>query len=74
MELLEGDFFVGLPGGHDTYLLSRLLNDWDDVRATQILQPCGEATTATSRLLIVEAVLAQRGAELPIPSAWTCTC
>jgi len=67
MELLEGDFFAGLPGGHDTYLLSRLLNDWDDVRATQILQPCGEATTATSRVLIVAAVLAQRAGRAAHP-------
>ena len=55
-------------------MLSRLLNDWDDERATQILQRCGEATTATSRVLIVAAVLAQRAAGLPTPSAWTCTC
>jgi len=64
----------GCPANHDTYLFFRLLNDWDDERATQILQPCGEAMTATSRLLILEAVPAQRGAELPTPSAWTCTC
>jgi len=39
-----------------------------------ILQPCGEAMTAIRRLMIVEALLVQRAAELPTRSASACTC
>lgn len=41
-----GDFFGPLPAGADLYLLSKVLTDWDDARATAILRQCAEAAGA----------------------------
>jgi hypothetical protein len=37
IELVGGDFFVDVPAGGDTYLLSMILHDWDDEHAARIL-------------------------------------
>lgn len=36
-ERVGGDFFVSVPPGGDAYLLSNIVHDWDDDRATKIL-------------------------------------
>lgn len=51
---LSGDFFAGLPGGADVYLLSAILADWDDARAVQILQSCRTAAGSTGKALLAE--------------------
>jgi SAM-dependent methyltransferase len=60
-----GDFFRSLPVGHDLYLLKSVLHNWDDTTAARILEVCRQATLPTSRLLIIERVVApdQRSAE-----------
>ena len=65
VELVAGDFFAALPAGADAYLLSRVLHDWDDDDAARILTACRRAMTATSRLLVVEAVLPERARDAP---------
>ncbi len=57
MELSRGDFFKQIPQNKDLYILKSVLHDWDDDRATQILQNCHQAMNEKSRLLIVEVVL-----------------
>ena len=52
-----GDFFEHVPGGADSYLLSRILHDWNDARATVILRQIGEAMRDDGTLLIVEQLL-----------------
>lgn len=52
-----GSFFEDVPSGADVYLLAWVLHDWDDEAAGRILASCRRAMTATSRLLILEAVL-----------------
>lgn len=53
-----GDFFCdALPAGADTYLLARIIHDWDDAQALQILKACRQAMGRTSTLLLVEFVL-----------------
>lgn len=52
-----GDFFAGVPSGADVYVLSQVLHDWDDDRASAILRRCHEAMPAAGRLLILEQVL-----------------
>jgi SAM-dependent methyltransferase len=56
-EAIEGDFFETIPAGHDAYILSHVLHDWDDDRCLSILRNCRRAIPPTGRLLIVEAVL-----------------
>ena len=61
-----GDFLTSVPAGGDVYVLCHVLHDWDDPEAERILRVCRQAATAASRLLIVEAVLAdQPGPVLP---------
>ena len=41
---VPGDFFDGVPGGADAYLLVRVLHDWADAEALRIIaqRPCGD--------------------------------
>ena len=52
-----GDFFVSVPTDGDIYILSWILHDWDDARATDILVQCRRAMPAEARLLVVERVI-----------------
>jgi O-methyltransferase domain len=53
---VAGSFFDGVPQG-DVYVLSTILHDWDDERATAILRTIREAADADARLLLLETVL-----------------
>jgi hypothetical protein len=52
-----GDFFESVPAGHDAYLLSHVIHDWDEGKAIQILKTCRAAIHSASKLLILEWVL-----------------
>ena len=56
-ETTAGNFFTGVPPGGDLYILKRILHDWDDARALQILENCRAALTTNSRLLVIDAVM-----------------
>jgi hypothetical protein len=56
-EVIAGDFFEGVPGGGDVYLLKQVLHDWDDERAAKILRNCVGAMQPRGRVLIVEMVI-----------------
>jgi hypothetical protein len=58
-----GDFFEGVPGGGDVYVLSQVLHDWDDDRAALILRRCRAAMASGARLAVVERVLPELGRE-----------
>lgn len=55
-QAIVGDFFEPLPARGDVCLLSAILHDWDDERATLILRHCAEAVGADGSVLVVEAV------------------
>nr|WP_189180813.1 methyltransferase [Microbispora rosea] len=57
VELVEGDFFVSVPSGHDAYLLGSVIHNWDDEDATRILRVVNEAMSDDGRVLLVEMVL-----------------
>jgi hypothetical protein len=48
------DFREGAPPGGDVYVLARILHDWDDATATQILRVAAIAASAGSRLRLIE--------------------
>jgi hypothetical protein len=50
--LIGGSFFDPLPAGLDVYLLTNVLNDWDDRRATVILRRCREAAGPAGRIVV----------------------
>jgi O-methyltransferase domain len=56
IEFVEGNFFERVPSG-DVYVLSGILHDWDDERATAILSTIRAAAPSGARLLIAESVI-----------------
>ena len=64
-ECVPGDFFVSVPVSGDTYLLSRVLHDWDDGDAGRILATCRSAMKTGVPLLVVEAILPERATDAP---------
>lgn len=59
-EVVGGDVFTSVPAGGDLYLLSRVIHDWDDSRATEILRSCRRAMAPNARLLIVDRLLPEQ--------------
>jgi hypothetical protein len=53
----SGSFFDGVPRGHDAYVLSHIIHDWDQDQCQTILRNCRSAIDPKGRLLIVEMVL-----------------
>ncbi|NUP08155.1 MAG: methyltransferase [Polyangiaceae bacterium] len=66
-----GDFFEGVPSGHDAYLLKHVIHDWDDDRARRILGAVRRAAPPSGKLLVVEGIYPPRitGPELRGPAA-----
>src|SRR5437879_3180451 len=55
---VAGDnFFEAVTRGADAYLLRHIIHDWDDERATKILQNVHRAISAAGKLLVVESVI-----------------
>jgi hypothetical protein len=42
-EVIGGDAFTAVPAGYDTYLLSRVIHDWNEKRAIALLTRCHQA-------------------------------
>ena len=59
-EVRDGDFFHAVPDGADAYILKHVVHDWDDERATAILQNCRKVMGSKGKLLIVEGVYPAR--------------
>ena len=57
-----GSFFTDVPVAGDTYLLKKVIHDWGDESARQILERCRAAMTPDSRLLLIESIVPARGA------------
>lgn len=55
--LERGSFFEAVPKGHDAYVLSHIIHDWNPDQCQTILRNCRRAITPNGRLLIVEMVL-----------------
>ena len=56
-QIVSGDFFASVPEGGDAYIMKHIIHDWDDDRASQILQNCHRALQPGGKLLIVDAVI-----------------
>lgn len=53
-EFVAADFFAGVPGGCDVYLLKSVLHNWNDERALEILRACRRSMGAAARIVILE--------------------
>jgi O-methyltransferase domain/Dimerisation domain len=58
MTFVAGSFFERVPPG-DAYVLSAILHDWDDESAAAILGTIRRAAAPQTRLLVIEAVVAE---------------
>jgi hypothetical protein len=56
IEFIAGSFFERVPRA-DTYILSAILHDWDDERATAILKTIRTCAPRGARVLIAETVI-----------------
>jgi hypothetical protein len=56
-EVMGGDAFTAVPAGYETYLLSRVIHDWDDERAIALLTRCQHAMGPGGNMLLVERVI-----------------
>jgi len=64
-QVTGGDAFTAVPTGYETYLLSRVIHDWDDERAITILARYHQAMKPQGKVLLVEhAILAGGTQEL----------
>ena len=56
-QVIGGDAFTAVPADYDTYLLSRVIHDWDDEHAIAILTCCHHAMKPQGKVLLVERVI-----------------
>jgi hypothetical protein len=56
-EFMGGDAFTAVPANYETYLLSRVIHDWDDERALDLLTRCQQAMPPQGKVLLVERVI-----------------
>ncbi|HTM10724.1 MAG TPA: methyltransferase [Verrucomicrobiae bacterium] len=59
-EVVAGDVFTSVPQGGDAYVLSRLINAFENERAVAVLKACHKAMGGNSKLLLVQRVLPDR--------------
>jgi hypothetical protein len=60
LRIVAGDAFDSVPSGADAYILSRVINAFDDKRAITILQNCHRAIQDKGKLLLFERVVPDR--------------
>ncbi|GAA0397201.1 methyltransferase [Streptomyces luteireticuli] len=70
VDLVVTDMFSGeLPEGADTYLLSRVLGDWEEKHCLRLLANLRSAMSDDSRLIVVERLTRDDGTGL-LPALW----
>jgi hypothetical protein len=56
-EVVAGNFFEAIPPGADLNILKRIVHDWNDEMALNILSNCRRAIPSDGTLLLIEWVL-----------------
>lgn len=65
VQLTTGDFFESVPPGGDIYLLCRVLHDWGDTEVIGILTTIARTMPATSKLVVLDAVIPEDSSPHP---------
>jgi hypothetical protein len=65
-EIVGGDMFTSVPPGGDLYLLARIIHDWDDPRAIEVLRSCRRAMGPKAKLLIIDRAMPDRVEASPL--------
>ena len=61
-DAVEGNFFASVPAGGDAYIMKHIIHDWNDERASIILQNCHRQMKGNGKLLVVEMVIPEGNA------------
>ena len=69
VSLVAGDFFAHVPPGGDAYVLARVLHNWNDEHATQLLRRVHGAMHGHGRLVVLEELLPDEGEIRPAGAA-----
>ena len=67
-EFVPADMFQSVPAGGDAYILKRVIHDWNDDQATQILESCRRAVVPGGRVLVMEQVV--KASNQPDAAKW----
>ncbi|AYY14779.1 methyltransferase [Actinobacteria bacterium YIM 96077] len=68
-ELAGGDMFEQIPSAGDTYVLCRVLHDWNDAACARLLGNCAAVMERGQTLLVIERLLPSDGS-LTMASYW----
>lgn len=63
VRVVEGSFFDSVPTGGDIYVLKRVIHDWPEDQAIQILENVRTAANAGATVLLIEFVIPVHGRE-----------
>jgi hypothetical protein len=55
--VVEGSFFDGVPAGHEAYVLARVLHNWTDEHALDILARVHAGAPPGARLIVLEEIM-----------------
>lgn len=64
-EIVGGSFFDKVPAGGDLYIIKRIIYDWDDAQAAQILGNVASVMAEDGRVAVVDPVLTAGNASDP---------
>lgn len=56
-DFVTGDFFESVPPGCDMYLIKKVIHDWDDKQAVEILRNCRDAMSPDGKVLVLETIV-----------------
>jgi O-methyltransferase domain/Dimerisation domain len=56
-QVIGGDMFASVPAGADAYLIKRVLMDWGDDHATELLCNCAAAMAKGGKVIVVEMLM-----------------
>ena len=68
-EFAGGDMFQSVPLGGQVYILKRIIHDWSDAEAIQILRNCRQAISDIGRIILVERIIGP--SNQPDPAKWS---
>lgn len=68
IQLHKGDFLQSIPSVAEVIILSRILHDWNDEKASQILKNCFHSLPLDGTLIIIENCTDQLKSNLPLLS------
>ena len=56
-EFVAGSFFESVPQGADVYVLKKVIHDWNDKQAVEILRNCRDAVMPHGKVLVAETII-----------------